>query len=234
MSAKRLLASCRAIDGTLAQTYLRRRGVTAFAGTQSLRFHPSCFYRAEADAPVETWPALVAAVTDLSHRITGAHRTWLDPELGGSHHGKASIAHPKRALGDIGTHAVRFGLARDVMAAGEGIETMLSLRSVLPTLPMIATLSAGNLAAVRFPASLRRLYIARDADPAGERAAAALAARALEAGIEAIGLAPRLNDFNDDLIALGVVELGTRPIHPVDWRPQATRSAGSERARDST
>jgi hypothetical protein len=32
----------------------------------------------------------------------------------------------------------------DVMAAGEGIETMLSLRSVLPNLPMVACLSQSS------------------------------------------------------------------------------------------
>ena len=30
-------------------------------------------------SPTETWPAMIAAVTDLDGRITGAHRTWLDP-----------------------------------------------------------------------------------------------------------------------------------------------------------
>ena len=207
-SAKRLLALCRPIDGSLAETYLRRRGVTAFGGTESLRFHPSCFYRADANSPIEKWPALVAAVTDLSNRVTGVHRTWLDPELGGADHGKASIENPRRSLGDIWTHAVRFGVVQDVMAAGEGIETILSLRSVLPALPMIAALSASNLAAVVFPAALRRLYVAMDADPAGERAAAALAARAVQAGIEAIVLRPVRNDFNDDLRACGVDALG--------------------------
>ncbi len=205
-SAKRLLALCRPIDGTLAETYLRRRGVTAFGGTESLRFHPSCFYRADANSPTQMWPALVAAVTDLSNRIAGVHRTWLDPELGGSDHGKAPIENPRRSLGDIWTHAVRCGVAQDVMAAGEGIETVLSVRSVLPALPMIAALSASNLAAVVFPATLRRLYVAMDADPAGERAAAALAARAVEAGIEAIVLRSVRNDFNDDLRAFGVDE----------------------------
>jgi len=154
------------------------------------------------------WPALVAAVTDLSNRITGVHRTWLDPELGGADHGKAPIENPRRSLGDIWTHAVRFGVAQDDMVAGEGIETILSLRSVLPALPMIVALSASNLAAVTFPPLLRRLYVANDADPAGERAAAALAARAVEAGIEAIVLRPVRNDFNDDLRACGVDALG--------------------------
>jgi hypothetical protein len=90
------------------------------------------------------------------------------------------------------------------MAAGEGIETILSVRSALPALPMISALSASHFAAVAFPPLLRRLYIASDADHAGKRAASALAARVREVGIEAIVLLPTRNDFNDDLIAMGV------------------------------
>ena len=100
--------------------------------------------------------------------------------------------------------AVRFGVAHDVMAAGEGIETMLSLRCVMPTMPMIAALSAAHLAAILFPVTLRRLYIARDADPAGDGANASLIDRATEAGIEAISLSPTLGDFNEDLRTLGI------------------------------
>jgi hypothetical protein len=37
-------------------------------------------------------------------------------------------------------HGVRFGATTDVMAAGEGIETMLSVRSALLYLPMVAAL----------------------------------------------------------------------------------------------
>ncbi len=40
-------------------------------------------------------------------------------------------------MGDLLGNAVRFGVADDVMAAGEGIETMLSLRCVLPHMPMV-------------------------------------------------------------------------------------------------
>ena len=48
---------------------------------------------------------------------------------------------------------------------------MLALKSVLPDLPMIAGLSANHLAALEFSSSSRRLYIARDNDAAGLRAA---------------------------------------------------------------
>ena len=110
-------------------------------------------------------------------------------------------------MGDLLGHGVRFGTARDVLAAGEGIETVLSLRSVLPTLPMVAALSSAHLAAVLLPTTLRRLYILRDMDAAGERAAATLVERAQTREIEAIVLSSALQDFNDDLRLLGVEAL---------------------------
>ena len=143
---------------------------------------------------------MIAAVTDLDGKITGAHRTWLDP----SGDDKAPIDTPRRATGHLLGHAVRFGVAGEVMAAGEGIETMLSLRCVIPTMPMAAALSAAHLAAILFPGTLRRLYIARDDDPAGDGAMATLIDRAQKTGIEALPLSPRLGDFNEDLRTLGI------------------------------
>ena len=107
-------------------------------------------------------------------------------------------------------NAVRFGAAGDVLAAGEGIETMLSLRCALPAMPMAAALSANHLAALEPAAGLRRLYIARDNDPAGRRAAGTLADRARGAGVEALTLVPALDDFNGDLRRLGVEVLSGR------------------------
>jgi hypothetical protein len=204
-AAQRLFAMSQPVSRTLAETYLRNRGITALHGTGSLRFHPRCYYRPDEHSPTETWPAMIAAVTDLSGHLTGAHRTWLNP--GGFTEatlGKAPIDTPRRAMGDLLGHAVRFGVAGEVMAAGEGIETILSIRCVLPNMPMIAALSAAHLAAILFPDTLRRLYIARDDDPAGDGAMATLIERAQEAGIEAIVISPRLGDFNEDLRLLGI------------------------------
>ena len=202
-SARRLYAMSRPIAGTLAQSYLHSRGIVTVFDGDPLRFHPRCYYRPDEDSPTETWPALIAAVTDLGGRITGAHRTWLDP----SGRDKAPIDSPRRAMGHLLGHGVRFGVARDVMAAGEGIETMLSLRSVLPTLPMVAALSANHLAALLLPTTLRRLYIARDADFAGDAAMASLCNRAEAAGIEVGSLLPCFDDFNEDLRRLGAERL---------------------------
>jgi hypothetical protein len=202
-SARRLYAMSRPIAGTLAQTYLHGRGITTVPDRDPLRFHPRCYYRPDEHSPTETWPALIAAVTDLAGAITGAHRTWLDP----SGRDKAPIASPRRAMGHLLGHGVRFGVADDVMAAGEGIETMLSLRMILPTLPMVAALSANHLAALLLPPTLRRLYVARDADPAGDAAMASLCNRAEAAGIEPFVLSPCFDDFNDDLRRLRLDKL---------------------------
>jgi len=202
-AARRLFARSWPISGTIAETYLRKRGIAALHQTDALRFHPRCYYRPAASAPAEVWPALIAAVTDLSGKITGAHRTWLDP----SGNNKAPVDTPRRAMAHLLGHGVRFGVAIDVMAAGEGLETMLSLRTALPALPVLAALSASHLAAILFPPTLRRLYVAHDRDPAGDVAVATLTQRAQSAGIEALTLTPALGDFNEDLRELGVDRL---------------------------
>lgn len=203
-AARRLFAMGRSIQGTLAESYLCNRGITSLEGVRALRFHPRCYYRPDENAPTEVWPAMLAAVTDLSGKLTGLHRTWLDPTgFSEATLGKAPIETPRRAMGDLLGNAVRFGEAGPVMAAGEGVETMLSLRSILPSMPMMAALSAAHLAAIHFPGTLRRLYIAHDADPAGDGAVNALAERATLAQIEVIALSPADGDFNDDLRKLG-------------------------------
>ena len=202
-AARRLIGMSQPILGTVVETYLRERAITALHGTGSLRFHPRCYYRPDEHSPTETWPAMIASVTDLAGRITGAHRTWLAPD--GSD--KAPIDTPRRAMGDLLGHAVRFGVPGDVMAAGEGIETVLSLRCVLPGMAMAAALSAAHLSAILFPETLRRLYIARDNDPAGDGAMATLIERANAAGIEAVVVSPTLGDFNEDLRLAGLDSL---------------------------
>jgi hypothetical protein len=199
-AARRLFAMSRSIRGTLVEAYLRRRAISNARHEGSLRFLSRCYYRSAEDSPTEIWPAMVARVTDLDGRITGVHRTWLDLE-GIS---KAPIDTPRRAMGNLLGNAVRFGLADDVLAAGEGIETVLSLRCVLPALPMAAALSANHLGAMLFPRTLRRLYIGRDRDAAGDAAVTVLTRRAEAAGVEAIVLSPQSKDFNDDLQNFGI------------------------------
>ncbi len=203
-AARRLFAMARPILGTLAETYLAARGIADLAGTDCLRFHPTCYYRPDRHSPTETWPALIAAVTDSTGMITGVHRTWLDPDgFSRANLGKAPIDTPRRAMGRLRGGGVRFGSATDILAAGEGIETVLSMRQALPDLPSIAALSAAHLAAIDLSPSLRRLYVLRDIDPAGDAALRTLTDRASRLGIDTIPLTPSREDFDEDLMAFG-------------------------------
>src|SRR3546814_14775300 len=80
---------------------------------------------------------------------------------------------------------------------------MLSLRQVMPMMPSIAGLSAAHLAAILLPATLERLYIARDDDAAGAAALTTLSGRAETLGGEVVPLDPTLDDFNSDLATFG-------------------------------
>lgn len=205
-AARRLFASSRDIAGSIVEACLRKRAITGLRGCDALRFHPRCWYRlSEDDAPDtrNAWPAMIAAVTDLDGEITGVHRTWFDPAT----LEKAPVAYPRRSMGQILGHGVRFGPAGTVMTFGEGLETMLSLRCAMPRLSAIAGTSSAHLAAVLFPPLLKRLYVARDDDPAGAHAVATLRERAENAGIELIPLEPDQDDFNADLRRLGLERL---------------------------
>ena len=67
---------------------------------------------------------------------------------------------------------------------------MLSLLSLFPALPMAAGLSAAHLSAIQFPPGLRRLYVLRDNDAAGDYAEERLTERCRQAGIECRVLKP--------------------------------------------
>ncbi|MER8929482.1 toprim domain-containing protein [Mesorhizobium sp. M0700] len=209
-AARRLFAMSQPIAGTLAERYLAGRGILLSTHERALRFHPGCYHRNLVTGETQILPALIAAVTNLDGRITGLQRTWLDP----SGHGKAQLADPRRSLGDILGNGIWLGhepgMPVPVMAAGEGFETMASLKVVIPALPVAAATSANHLAGLRLPLGCRRLYIAADADAAGRHAIERLSQRAGEAGILALVLRPQLGDFNDDLRHSG-------PAHLAAW-----------------
>ena len=156
------------------------------------------------------FPALVAAVTGEDSGILGVQRTWLDPRRPA----KAGVTNPRKALGRIFGHAVRFGaVPGDGLASlvvGEGIETVLSLVTAVPEIDAAAALSAGSLGAFAPPPGVARLVIARDNDEDGALAAERLARRCARAGVAATIVVPVGNDFNDDLLSLGAPALRAR------------------------
>ena len=156
-AARRLWRRCRAIDGTHAEAYLRARAIHR-CRFPALRFHPALFYRD--GGGVRRLPALIAAVTgDTGEHpgpgerpghgaIAGVQRTWLDPDRPA----KAPVSRPRKALGRVHGHAVRFGTpAAGTLLVGEGIETVLSIVTALPDIAAAAALSAGSLGAFAPP-----------------------------------------------------------------------------------
>lgn len=214
-AANRLFAASKPIVGTLGEVYLRRRAITASLAIPALRFHPTCYRREHDGAELSKWPAIIAAITTPMGELTGVQRTWLARD--GSD--KAPFEYPRKAMGDVLGASIQLGTGVGILAAGEGLETMLALRSLLPRLPMIATTSANHLSLITLPASLTRLYIAADNDPPGLAAASRLEARCAEARIDTLRLLPVLDDWNTDLRTLGRAEAfenACRQLHPDD------------------
>jgi len=207
-AVKRLWSIAKPINGTLAERYLRSRAIVLNGDMASLRFHPRCFFKS--DGELQHLPAMIAAFTDKKGALTGLHRTFLD--VSGA--GKATIAQPRKAMGELTGSSICFsaaiGYPCDVQLVGEGIETVLSLHMLMPSLGMQAAGSSAHLPSIPFAKSLRRLYIAHDNDEAGSVATERLMARANQSGIEAIVLMPHHNDFNDDLRTLDAAYLRQR------------------------
>ena len=141
-------------------------------------------------------PALVAAITNRQGELHGIQITLLTPC--GRH--KASIATPRRVIGNLSGAAVRLcdGSDQGVLIVGEGVETALSASDALGA-PAWSALNASNLARFDPPGWVRRLIIAADRGPAGEAAAETLVKRMSGRGLPAETiLAPGANpDWND-------------------------------------
>ena len=94
---------------------------------------------------------------------------------------------------------------------------------------MIAALSANHLAALDLsPTLLRRLYVARDNDAAGLKAAKRLHERGEAAGIDVRDLVPVHGDFNADLCRLGAVGAARAPCSVSSSRPISAVSLRAE------
>jgi len=200
-SARKLFAAGGAILGTTAAAYLHSRGNTRFG--PALRYHPRVYFRGANTGPDQPSyaPALLAKITDNQGNITGCARTYLDPITDGI----ADLSNPKRILGQLYGNAVRFWSASnlDELIVGEGLENTLSVGTALPEFNLASCLTATHLGLFIPSSGIKRIWIARDNDVAGERAAQTLASKLASSGIECQCLVPKYGDFNEDLLAFG-------------------------------
>lgn len=198
-SARRLFRIGKPTYRTLASAYLLGRGIKRFG--PALKFHPTVYVRPHEDGETEQHPALLARITNNGGITTGVARTFLNPKTTGL----ADIPDPKRVLGQLHGNAIRFGKGkpREDLIVGEGLENVLSVGTALPEFDLASCLTANHLGAFDPPDGVKRLWIARDNDAAGEAAARRLRARANNRNIRCFDLVPRLDDFNDDLLKWG-------------------------------
>jgi hypothetical protein len=189
--AKRLWLEAQPIAGTVAEAYLRGRGISCPL-PPTLRFHGACWHGPTA----KRFPAMVAAVQGAG--LPAVHRTYLRAD--GS--GKADIEPAKAMLGATAGGAVRLAGGPSRLVVAEGIESGLSLLCGLLDGPATvwAALSTSGLRGLHLPTQAGRLTIACDGDGPGREAAHALAERAHALGWQVGILDPGTGaDFNDIL-----------------------------------
>ena len=121
--------------GTLAEIYLRSRGID-YPPPPSLRFASALFHRESG----RKFPAMLGGIQNLGGHIVGVHRTFLRHDG----IGKAAVEPAKKVGGVAWGCAVRLSPLQPVIVVGEGIETTLSALSSFYDADAVAALIEGE------------------------------------------------------------------------------------------
>lgn len=189
--ARRLWDATQPIHNTVAETHLRKRGVSCPL-PDTLRYVPDCWH-----PTAKRIPALVCYIAGGQN--FAVHRTYLAK----NGEGKAQIEPAKAMLGCTKGGAVRLAKGNSRLVVTEGVETALSLASgLLPDNPSIwAAMSTSGMVSLNLPENPGLLTVAADGDQAGRTAAERLALRASDLGWQVSMLnAPEGKDWNDVLL----------------------------------
>ena len=163
MTALRLWRSAEPLPGSAAEAYLTARHI--LVRSDQLRFHPKTPLGPK--GTVRFLPAMLAAVTN-DQGVVAVHRTFLDPAAPR----RAQFERPKRALGLLGTAAVRLTPPKSgCLGLAEGIETALSATQLFG-IPCWATLGNERFGLAAIPDSVTELCLFIDNDAGGRLAEA--------------------------------------------------------------
>lgn len=172
--------------GDPVDTYLRMtRRLALPAVPLEIRYCEQLEYREETSGVWVTsgvFPAMIARILSPSGELAGIHRTYLT-----ANGQKAPVKEPRKMVvayrGATKGAAIRLQPASTVIGVAEGIETALACH-LATGLPVWSTISAGGLASLVVPATVKELIIFADNDRSGtgEKAANALARRMLSEG----------------------------------------------------
>lgn len=186
--AMRIWNEAKPVSGTLAEDYLRSRGITMPLPT-SLRFHSRLKHPSG-----QHLPAMVALVTDgKSGMPVAIHRTYLSSDG----NAKAEVSPNKMMLGPTRGGVVRLCEHGEGLLIGEGIETTLSAMQATGR-PGWAALSTSGLTSLVLPPDAGAITILADGDKAGHKSAKAAATSWSARGVAVrVAYAPTGTDFND-------------------------------------
>lgn len=202
--------SCRPIAGTLAEKYLRGRGIDVppSGWPDVIGFHTGLEWElgsvwekvGDEDrkvSPGPIFPALVGRVQDISGDTTAVWRIFIDPATAK----KAPVDNPKLGLGPATGGAVRIGGIGPVIGGAEGLETALGAWSLVKfKYPVWSLLSTAGVSEFEPPMAIKKIMGFPDGDKplmkdrsgeyipaeagAGMRAQLKLKARCAEMGVE--------------------------------------------------
>lgn len=186
----------RPIVGTIAETYLRSRGIGCDLAGADVRFHPAVALTAYAPDRSEKHPAMVAAIRLPNGEQIGAHVTYLAPD--GLR--KAAVDPARKVYGAQNGGVIFLGPISARMVLGEGIESSLSASEICGR-PAVASVCSGNMKSAPLLDGVDDWLVAydRDANQTGYNAGKAFAARAFSAGLTVRALPPPgdVKDWND-------------------------------------
>ena len=114
----------------------------------------------------ETYPCMVAAITDANNEIVGIHRTFLMVSPDGSV-SKAPVEAPKKILGTMKDNFIQLSDEYlETLHLAEGIETSLAIKEAIAA-DVRVCMAAQNLASAVIPADVEIVYIWADLDRSG-------------------------------------------------------------------
>ena len=186
--AARILEESVPITNTLAEEYLRSRGLTELSSS-ALFYHPALITRTEKGDWLHNIPGLVVVASNPKSQSMNIQVTYLD-ESGKKH---KEVAVQRRTIGTfqdpLGNHSCLLNpgdpTSDGFTFVAEGTETALSVLQVLPGDRVMATLGKGNLARIDPDLVTKKVVLVLDNDGTSYREDSLVlraATRLLEAG----------------------------------------------------
>ena len=159
VSVRKAKEAAKPIKGSLAELYLKERGITALP-QMSVEFCESLPYYKDGKQ-TDSYPVMLSTVTDSQTlEVLQYHYTYLD--------GLKKLDRKVRNVTDTDykSPVIRLMEAKKTLGLAEGIETALSA-SQLYNVPVWSTINSGFMKKFRAPKGITKLYIFADNDKSG-------------------------------------------------------------------